>query len=157
MLEPVFREGKKEVERESVFYPTRYMTWDEYRFWDYLKKNLKLYRRLIAVTRSAKSGVTFWGIDGICAVARYLFTFEGRPERYKMTNNYRPFFARFIMENNPDLDGFFVVKEQFRNKGSKIPKHKLMGLRSQVNVNYQPTEKDERIIEKLATTIKVRG
>jgi len=35
-----------------------------------------------------------------------------KPPDYSLNNSYRAFYARLIMRNAPDLDGFFEVRAQ---------------------------------------------
>lgn len=53
------------------------------------------------------------GIDLLLARVRWYFWVErGHPsdEEFKINNNFKPFYARLIMKESPDLGGFFELR-----------------------------------------------
>jgi len=60
-------------------------------------------------------GTEVYSIAGLFEVLRFrraLRTTTGVNDNFKLCNNHKPFYARYLMKQNPQLDGFFVVKEQ---------------------------------------------
>ncbi len=65
-----------------------------------------LARRLLA------KGRTHYGIGALFEVARFHRALETSEPAYKLNNNYRAIYARMLMENEPDLAGFFDIRER---------------------------------------------
>ncbi len=65
------------------------------------KRALALYRR----------GSRHFGIGAIWESIRFDWTVRGDPDaEFKVNNNYRSRLARKIMDDNPNLDGFFELR-----------------------------------------------
>ena len=73
----------------------------------------EVYRELVALARLVKSrGRPHWGIKAAFEVARYTRIVErDDAEPFLLNNNYAPHYARLIMDREPDLAGFFAVRE----------------------------------------------
>lgn len=60
--------------------------------------------------RVRRMGRRRWGITAAFEVVRYngAVTTSGKP--YKLNNNYRPIYARWLMRDVPELRGFFETR-----------------------------------------------
>ena len=57
-------------------------------------------------------GHTHYGIAALVEVLRYEYALTNDPSSdFKFNNNYRAFFAREIMQTNPQLNGFFSTRK----------------------------------------------
>lgn len=43
---------------------------------------------------------------------RWLYAVKTRGSKYKLNNNWRAFYARMLMDNEPELEGWFEVRTQ---------------------------------------------
>ena len=66
---------------------------------------LKLSRQLV------RRGHKNYSINGLFEIIRWHRALETTGE-YKLNNNYRAYYARDLMEEYPELDGFFRVRSQ---------------------------------------------
>ena len=82
----------------------------ERQFMEFHEANPEYYKQMVALAREMKSRRTRFGIKAIFEIIRWNSTLRGTGE-YKMSNNHAPYYARLIMKNEPDLDGFFQVNE----------------------------------------------
>jgi hypothetical protein len=84
-------------------------------FWEFHEANPKVYRLLVDYARrwrGANPSGTL-GIDLIYALLRWDFSVTTTtPNKFKLSNNHKPYYARLIMKNNPNLKGIFVTKKQ---------------------------------------------
>ena len=53
-----------------------------------------------------------YGIAGLFEVLRYQRALSTYGSEFKLNNNFRAFYARFLMKYDPRLDGFFEVRVQ---------------------------------------------
>ena len=58
----------------------------------------------------ARRGKKRWSINAAFEVVRYNHRIATTGEPYKLSNNHRAFYARWLMRDIPELDGFFVIK-----------------------------------------------
>ena len=67
---------------------------------------------LVRCYRLKRRGVKHYGIAAIFEAIRYDFTVGllGDGE-FRLNNNHRSLLARLIMDENPDLEGFFEIRE----------------------------------------------
>lgn len=96
------RLGPKTTEADSI----------QARFREFHEANPEVYEALVRLARRIKStGVTTYGIVGLYEVLRYdrFLKTDGKP--FKLANNYRSRYSRLIMEQEPDLAGFFRTAE----------------------------------------------
>jgi hypothetical protein len=57
-------------------------------------------------------GYSHYGIAALIEVLRYEYALTNDPSSdFKFNNNYRAFFAREIMQTNPQLNGFFSTRK----------------------------------------------
>lgn len=85
----------------------------EKKFWDFHRSNPSIYDELNALALGMRrTGQKTFGIDGLFAVVRYqraIKTVDGASD-FKLCNNYKPMYARLLMECEPELHGFFRIK-----------------------------------------------
>lgn len=65
-------------------------------------------RRLALQMR--RRGVQQYGIAGLYEVLRHETTLNSTGDEYKLNNSYRSFYARLLMEQEPELAGFFATR-----------------------------------------------
>ena len=97
-------------------------------FWKFHEVNPRIYELLVHYARRWRRANTTApvGIDLLYARIRWDFAVntetvearrrmassEGTVNNFKLSNNHKPYYARLIMEKNPDLKGIFVIKKQ---------------------------------------------
>lgn len=72
----------------------------------------EVYGELVKVSRQVRGRRAHWSIGAAFEVVRYYRMIgpdEGEP--FLLNNNYRSYYARLIMANEPDLEGFFALRE----------------------------------------------
>jgi|10_taG_2_1085330.scaffolds.fasta_scaffold121132_1 hypothetical protein len=67
--------------------------------------------RLLAL-RTKRAGRSQYGMAGLFEVLRWTHTIETHGDDFKLNNNYRALYARLLMKNEPELDGFFKLRER---------------------------------------------
>jgi len=73
-------------------------------------ENPNVYDMALGIARRIQGfGVEHYGIGAIWEVLRYKYL-ETYGDVYKLNNNYRAWYARFLMENEADLEGFFQLR-----------------------------------------------
>jgi hypothetical protein len=85
----------------------------EEQFQIHFLRHPEVYRVIVAMAREAKArGFEHYGLAAIFEVIRWKVFVEGRrdDEAYKLNNNLRSRYSRFIMEREPDLAGFFHTR-----------------------------------------------
>ncbi len=84
----------------------------EDRFWEFHEANPDVYRRLRALAlQMRRRGVVRYGMAGLFEVLRWEHAMQtSDPEGFKLNNDYRSFYARLLMEREPELRGFFEVR-----------------------------------------------
>jgi len=48
---------------------------------------------------------------------RWYTTIEAQGDEFKVNNNWRPFYARLLMQQEPELDGFFETRKAAADEG----------------------------------------
>lgn len=77
-------------------------------------RNPHIYKKLVSYARYVrKKGISRIGMRLLFERVRWDYTIETnrKNEKFKINNNYAPYYARMIMENNPDLDGLFELRK----------------------------------------------
>lgn len=76
-------------------------------------ENPGVYRKLVQIARSAKSsGKSQYGIGSCWERLRWHLDIEtNSSDEFSLNNNHRSRYARLIMEQEPDLKGFFHTRE----------------------------------------------
>lgn len=81
------------------------------------RANPHVYDRLVSLARAVKAkGYPQYSIAGLVEIVRYEHAISGKPELH-MANAHRALYSRMIMENEPDLDGFFKLAERRSLRG----------------------------------------
>lgn len=65
--------------------------------------------------RARNAGFVRYSANSIFEVIRWHLNIDTVGEIYKMNNNYRAFYARKFMEENPAYRGFFEIRKQRSN------------------------------------------
>lgn len=74
--------------------------------------NPQVYKLLAQFARQVKaSGRTQYGIENLFARLRWHVEIETTGDQFKLNNNMRSRYARLIMEQEPDLKGFFTTRK----------------------------------------------
>lgn len=89
------------------------------KFLDYHQRNPEVYQWLVQFSHDMKNaGYKSYGMKSIIERVRWHIDLN-RPNNdhegdkmLKINNNHAPFYARLIMDNEPDLKGFFEIREQ---------------------------------------------
>lgn len=80
-------------------------------FESFHRENPHVYGRLVEMAREAKRrGIEKWGMKRLFEVIRWEHAIRTRGECVKLNNNYTAFYARRVMADHPDLDGFFETR-----------------------------------------------
>lgn len=79
--------------------------------------NPQVYDAVVEQARLAKShGATRIGIAFIFERLRWLHMVSTQGDPFLLNNSFRAFYAREVMENEPDLEGIFEVRTQKAGK-----------------------------------------
>lgn len=83
-------------------------------FWEFHAANPQVYDRVVQMARTAKArGRRKLGMKMIFEVIRWeTFLRTNDADGFKLNNNYTSFYARLVMDREPDLDGIFETREQ---------------------------------------------
>lgn len=82
---------------------------------DFHRLNPHILRELVAVSLIVvRRGRKFWSINGAFEVVRYNGEVTTTGRTYKLNNNHRAFYARWIMRDFPELKGFFKTRDTGR-------------------------------------------
>jgi len=66
-------------------------------------------RRLALELKAA--GRQHYGLKSLFEVLRWEYALKTEGEAFKLNNNYTAFYARMLMAAEPDLQGFFEIRE----------------------------------------------
>lgn len=73
--------------------------------------NPQIYAVAVKIARGIKAaGMAHYGIGAVWEILRYQSLHIGG-DIYRLNNNYRAFYARLIMQQEPDLEGFFATRD----------------------------------------------
>ena len=88
------------------------LTIDE-KFHLFHEANTEVYDRIVSITRDLKlRGFKRAGMKMIFERLRWLYAIQTVGEDYKLNNNYTALYARKVMAEHPELNGFFVTRER---------------------------------------------
>ncbi len=77
------------------------------------QKNPHVYTQLTDMSRRLKNvGHKRYGIAGLFEMLRYNHAISTSGDKFKLCNNYRALYARLIMHDFPELEGFFKIKQR---------------------------------------------
>lgn len=81
-------------------------------FWEFHLKNPHVYVDLVALARVGRDrGAQKLGIGQLFEVLRWRRALRTKDwTEFKLNNNYRSYYARLIMEREPDLRGIFATR-----------------------------------------------
>lgn len=81
------------------------------KFNDFHKNNPKVYSELVSLAKQAKArGRAKIGMRMLYEVVRWNRYLKTTDEDYKMNNDYCAFYARKIVDENPELEGIFELR-----------------------------------------------
>ena len=85
----------------------------EAHFWEFHDNHPEVYREIVRRARQLKQkGFTHYGIKGIIEVVRWHFATTGPDAAgFKINNNFSSRYARLVEAHEPDLTGFFELRE----------------------------------------------
>lgn len=100
----------------TVAYPTRHIGLHgctiEEAFHAFHAANPHVYWELVLLARQARRrGVRRIGIGMLFEVLRWRVALRTGGDEFKLNNNYRSYYARLIMLNEPDLVGVFETRQ----------------------------------------------
>ena len=86
-------------------------TLTEQKFHEFHRNNPHVYTFLVSAARKLQArGVDRYSIAGLFEVFRYESALSTTDSSgFKLSNNYKPYYARLIMTRESDLDGYFVL------------------------------------------------
>jgi len=87
----------------------------ERKFWEYHLRHPQVYEMLVRFAREWRARRGDGAVVGIGLLwerVRWEVYLNYDNETFKACNNHRAYYARLLMERNPDLDGVFRVKRQ---------------------------------------------
>ena len=89
----------------------------EKKFWEFHFQHPEVYKTLVYFARQwreRRGSEAVCGIGALYERARWEMWFQSLDDNPppKLSNNHRAFYARLIMDRNPDLDGIFRLKRQ---------------------------------------------
>lgn len=81
-------------------------------FWRFHRENPHVYVRLVELARTwrRRRGSRRLGIGMLFEVLRWEVAMRTTGEDFKLNNNYRSYYARLIMQREPDLAGVFDTR-----------------------------------------------
>jgi hypothetical protein len=83
----------------------------ERNFWKFHEDNPDIYDRLKTLALQLKNaGRNRYGIGALFEVIRFHQNIQTTDPDYKLNNNYRALYARLLMEEFPQLSGFFATR-----------------------------------------------
>jgi hypothetical protein len=83
----------------------------ESKFQEYHADNPQVYAKLREYALLAKhSGRKRLGIGALYERLRWYSTVEAKGDDFKVNNNYRAYYARLLMKEEPELAGFFETR-----------------------------------------------
>jgi hypothetical protein len=82
------------------------------KFEEYHRKRPEVYQQLIGlVFDKYRNGRKFYGIGALFEELRWYFRIEKREEDFKLNNNYRSRYVRKLIDEFPELEDFFELRE----------------------------------------------
>jgi len=109
---------KEEIDMEAIQSEMSLTTESksEQAFWKFHEANPTVYETLVRYAREWKRYNPISkpvGIDLLYARIRWDFSVATTtPNKFKLSNNHKPYYARLIMVKEPQLKGIFVTKKQ---------------------------------------------
>lgn len=92
----------------------------EEKFWEFHKENPHVYELFDRFAQEAvKSGRDVFSIAMLTERIRWYTDIETTGSEFKISNNFRAYYARLWMKNNPEHNGLFRIKKLRAGKESK--------------------------------------
>lgn len=114
LLDALVKEGVVEVdhftERWPLYSVAKPVTIQE-RFEAFHAANPEVYVAMVSLSRRAKAHGRRPGVKAVWEMLRASLAVEHRDKDYQLNNNFTSRYARLVMEREPDLAGFFEVRE----------------------------------------------
>jgi len=80
-------------------------------FWRFHRNHPEVYAELVRLAQQAtRAGRRKFGMKALWEVMRWNFWLKPGGDKFKLNNNYPSFYARLIMEREPDLAGVFETR-----------------------------------------------
>lgn len=81
------------------------------RFESFHRANPHVYAALRSLAlQMLNNGVRQYGIKGLFEILRWQFALQTKGEPFKLCNDYTSRYARLLVKNNPELEGFFELR-----------------------------------------------
>jgi hypothetical protein len=82
-------------------------------FWQFHRANPEVYKTLADLAFQWKEiGGKRIGINALFERLRWEIAISTNEDDFKLNNNHRAFYARMLMENEPELAGLFALRKQ---------------------------------------------
>jgi hypothetical protein len=82
-------------------------------FWHFHWTNPDVYKELVKMSHALRDvGRQHYGIACLFEVIRYHRDIKTTDPVFKLNNNHKALYARLLMANEPDLKGFFQLRER---------------------------------------------
>ncbi len=87
----------------------------------YDSENPEIWNAFVLIARKAKArGFKHYSAYGVCQIIRWETAVHGN-DGFKMSNNYQPDYARKMMKEYPEFDGFFRLRELSVDRMDETP------------------------------------
>jgi len=98
---------------------TKHFTTLEEEFKAFHNRNPRIYLKLRTIAmRLKKTGATSYGMKALFEIMRFNALLQS-DTKFKLSNSYAPYYARFLMKNEPELQGFFEIRELISRRYTK--------------------------------------
>lgn len=82
-------------------------------FWEFHRANPEVYSTLARLAKQAKRDHgKMIGMKALFERVRWEMQIQTRRRDFKLNNNHTAFYARMLMENEPELAGLFALRKQ---------------------------------------------
>lgn len=90
------------------------------RFEAFNRANPQVYAALQCLAmQMLSSGVRQYGIKGLFEILRWQFALQTKGSPFRLCNDFTSRYARLLVKNNPELDGFFEMR-QLRERNCEV-------------------------------------
>lgn len=82
-------------------------------FMEFHQLHPEVYGGIVTLSREMKKrGMKRWGMQAAFEVLRFQWVLQYQRSDFKVNNNFRSYYSRFIMEREPDLKNFYEIRAQ---------------------------------------------
>lgn len=107
-MQPPLIEGLKQTTQPKVSKAASIQD----RFESFHRANPQVYAALRSLAfQMIGNGVRQYGIKGLFEILRWQFALQTNGEPFRLSNDFTSRYARLLVKNNPELDGFFTLRE----------------------------------------------